>query len=327
MKTERRHELQKNDLADLVGHEIDHYKRYLKTGLGIVVALVAVGFTITFLSQQQSAKNSAAWTQLFDVLATPSTEGLEEFVEAHPDTQAAAWADLAAGDIKLREGSNGMFTERKEAEVSLDQAKKYYEQSLAKAGKVAMIRHRAQLGLAQTLEAQNNPEEALPIYEELAKLGDTSPFGKAAADRIATLKRLNDEQWYAWFAKYTPAPPVDPRSGLPGMGDLPGRDNLKKPGSDLTLPSILEEGLKDLDKAPKSDGDIKLPSDEAGKTDPAPTDEPKTTDEPKADETKSEPKAEEKKTVEPKPEAPQPDETKPDETKPEDNKTDPAKPE
>ncbi len=343
MKTERRHELQKNDLADFVGHEIDQYKPYLKTGLGVIVALIAVGFTIAYLSQQQSSKNAAAWTGLFDLLASPSTEDLQKFAEDNSGTQAAAWADLAAGDMKLREGANGMFIDRSAAEVNLDEAKKFYKSALDKAGKESMIRYRAQLGLAQTYEALNEPEDAEKLYEELAKLGETSPFGSVAADRLATVKRLNEEKWYTWFAKHTPAPPVDPRTGFPGgLDNLPGRDNLKTPERDLTLPGILEDELKELEKKSKSGGDFNVPLDGPGTTEPAPnelkTTEPKV-EEPKVEEPKvEEPKVEEPKVEEPKVEEPKTDEPKvdepkstddqpKDEPKPDEAKPDEAKPE
>lgn len=273
MKTERRHELQKNDLADMVGTEIDHVKPYLKTILGVIVALLAVGFTIMFLSQQQATKNAVAWGELYEVLGSPSTQDLEKFSEDHNRTQPGEWALLVAANSKLQEGVRQMFENRQDAEESLSQAKKLFQKVLDSAPSQVMIRQRAQLGLAKTFESLNEPEAAIPHYEQLVQSAPDTPFGKAAAERLASLKRLNSEHWYAWFAEQKPAPALDPRSTNPlNINDLPGQDNLRTPGGDLSLPNLLEQGLKDLEK---KGGDIQLPSDNPGPTAP-PTTEPKT---------------------------------------------------
>lgn len=304
MKTERRHELQKNDLADIVGGEIDYVKPYLKTIVGVVIAALAIGFTIAFLSNQQAAKNATAWGDFYKVVAMPSAEDFEQFGKDHTNTQAGAWALLSAADLKLRAGAFRMFDDRKTAEEDLTEAKKLFETAMKEGASQPMIRRRAQLGLGETNETLNDPEAAEKIYAAIVKEDANDPFGKAAAERLANLKRLNDQQWYAWFAEFKPAPPVDPRTGSPlDINNLPGRDNLRTPGSDLNLPNLLEQGIRDLDK---QDGDIKLPSDLAPPAN-SPTEEKKADEEQQPAET---PATEEKKTEEAKPEEQPADDSK-----------------
>src|SRR5687767_4932827 len=112
MKTERRHELQKNQLADALGHEIDYLRPYYKTIVGVLIAVAAIGTTIAILSANRNAKNTAAWGNLYDVVADGGEKmprKLEGIADAYPGTVAALWAELAAGDVELRSGAGAMF--------------------------------------------------------------------------------------------------------------------------------------------------------------------------------------------------------------------------
>lgn len=246
MKTERRHELQKNQLADALGSELDYLRPYYKTIVAVLVAVAAVGITIAVLSSQRSANNAAAWGNFYNVLGDGNSDKmpakLESIAKSYPGTQAALWSELAAGDLKFQSGSAKMFSDRDDAEKDLAQAKQHFESVMKAAGGQAMLARRAKLGLAQTLEAMNDPEAAQPHYEALAKENPDDAFGLAATERLAQLKRLNDKQWYAWFAKQEPPPPPeDPLKGSGPLGDLPSSNNLNP----LSAPGIIGSELED----------------------------------------------------------------------------------
>ncbi len=319
MKTERRHELQKNQLADALGSEIDYLRPYYKTIVAVLIAVAAIGVTIAVLSNQRSSNNAAAWGSFYDVVGDGNSEKmpakLESIAKAYPGTQAALWAELAAGDLKLQSGATKMFSDRKEAEKDLAQAKQHFEAVLKGAGSELMLQRRAKFGLAQTLESMNNPEDAQPVYEEIAKDNPEDAFSKAATDRLAQLKRLNDNQWYAWFAQYKPVAPIDdPLQGRGPLGELPGSNNLN---SDLQAPGIIGNELDEkMDEspiefdAPKSKTSAEK-KDDAFPIDPANTETPpdeKKAEEPAAEKPADEPAAEKKAD-----DAPATEEAKPDE--------------
>jgi hypothetical protein len=249
MKTERKHELQKNELADVLGHELDYLRPYLKIILAVVVAVVAISVTIAVLSGQRASKNTAAWSSFYQVIGESGSDSerlskqLDSVAKANAGTSAGLWSELAAADFKLQSGIRQMFDDRSEAERNLEEAQKHFESVIKGGESQPMLVRRAKLGLAETLEAKNEPDEAEKIYQELVDKNKDDVFGKTAAERLAQVKRLSEAQWYAWFAKYKPAPPGDPFKGrVPGdMSDLPGMNDLKAPG-------IIGSELDDINK-------------------------------------------------------------------------------
>jgi hypothetical protein len=251
MKSEQRHKLQTNKLADTLGHEIEYVKPYFKTILGIVIAVIAVGFTIAYLSSRQAAKNDVAWSKFFDVVASPGEEELDKYVETYGNTPAGLWASLAAADMKLNRGSFEMYRDRKEAEVQLDQAKKQFLSVIDAAKNDRMVLRRAQLGLAETYETLNSPEEAEPIYEKLVKDSPDDVVGAAAKERLRQMRELVDQKWFAWYEKHTPPAPFDPNSmGRDpfDLNNLPGQDNLRNKNLPPAPGSLIEGELDDLSK-------------------------------------------------------------------------------
>lgn len=328
MKTERRHELQKNELADALGHELDYIKPYAKTIVGVLIAVAAVATTIAFLSSQRAEKNATAWGDFFNVIADSDPKEMASLAETHPGTSAALWAELAAGDMKLATGSRHMFDDRKEAEVNLDQAKRHFENVSKQAGKQVLLARRAKLGLAQTYEAMNEPEAAQPIYEELVKENAEDAFGLAAKERLAQMKRLSEENWYAWFSAYKPVPPTDPLQGR-GPLDLdnlsPTNDLNRRPG--LEAPGIIGNELMEDEK---SDSPIQFDSPgtkapEAPKPDDSFPAKPESTD-PAAEEKPADDKPADAPATEDKPADEKPAEEKPTDEKPAEEKPAEEKP-
>jgi hypothetical protein len=327
MKTERRHELQKNQLADTLGSEIDYLRPYYKTIVGVLIAVVAVGATIAILSSNRQAKNIAAWGSFYDVVAESNAEKIpkkmEGLVNTFPGTPAALWAELAAGGLELQTGSQKMFSDRKAAEESLSKAKRHFQTVLEQGKSQPMLRRRAQFGLAQTFEALNEPDEALPLYEQLAKDDSEDAFGKAATERVAQVKRLSDNGWYTWFAKHEPALPAeDPLEGRDPLHNLPSRNNLNK---GLNAPGIIGSELMETEPSNPLEPGIELDSpkkkaprdktDDAFPVKPDATGEPadeKKTDEPPASETPSDEKKADAPATTPEPPADAPSEKKDD---------------
>ena len=283
MKTERRHELQTNDLADWLGKRIEHYKPELKLAGGAVIALLVVSAVYVWFQQHKSAQSGETWGEF-----------MQASLEQNPDEQAtkfqkiatskdnvgadtALWAMLSEGDLDLSRGSELLFSDRELAVVELERAKKNFSQVEQDAVRNPLLLMRARFGLAQTLECLGDLAKAKEKYELIHKSSPEGELGKAADKRA---KRLDDKsigEFYAWFEKQKPRPRTRPGvGGLPfQMDDLPDRPDLNLPGGGQFVPSPSTKPSDDSDapdkSEPKSDGEKPDADKPEAKTDkPAP---------------------------------------------------------
>ena len=306
MKSEKRHELQKNELADWLGNRVETYGDYFWPVVGGVVFAFAVAVGIAWYMGSQDAKSATAWNSFYMAYGEADREAeLEKVGEVDAGSPAALWALQGAGDIALSKGSNLMFTDRAEAGTHLKQAKDNYQAVLDRA-RDPLLLSRAQYGMAKLLETECQPAEALKYYEMVAKSEKDKALGKAA-ERDA--KRMADPQvvsFLDWFAKQNPKRPSPlGHGGMPGMGplsvptDLPDRPNLSLPSLDLDGPSL------DPGKLPADSSKLEFPKPGESTPAEAPKTESPPAEPPAAEAPKTEaPKADEPKTDAPKPEAP-----------------------
>ena len=93
MKTERRHELAKNDLADWMGDRIEELKPYSTAIWATVLAVFMVILAIVYWSRKTEAQLERTWDSYFNARSEPTPEGLRSVAEAYPDTPAGLWRD------------------------------------------------------------------------------------------------------------------------------------------------------------------------------------------------------------------------------------------
>ncbi|MFO0904420.1 MAG: hypothetical protein U0939_15555 [Pirellulales bacterium] len=308
MKSERRHELQTNELADWVGHQIDKIAPYSKAILGGIVAVVVAAIAFAIISYQQQTAAGLAWQSYLGALMERDVDSqvanLEEVASREGNTPAGIWAQQTQADLDLDRASRMLFTNRDEALKVLDRAQKSYENVEQAAAKNPALLERARFGLGQVFECQGSLEKAKAKYEQVSKAGTSDAFTKQAKKRLEAIQDPKVADFYAWFEKQKPAPPP-PRGGrnLPG-----GLGGLGAPGAG----GLGSGGLGDLPDRP----DIKFPDFGAGDAKPAeekPTEE-KPTEEKPADDKPAEAPAE--KPAAEKPAAEKPAAEKPAEEKP-----------
>lgn len=233
MKAEKRHELEKNELADWIGEHIEAAKPYAPT-----IGIVLVGGTLAallaiYLMGTSGTAAARAWSSYFTAVNERDPEiPLEQFVKELPDTPASLWAEQALGDINLIQGSQALFSNREEAKKLLDKA----EASLTKVNAEAknpMLQARAKLSLAKLYEAKCLPEKAKKFYEEVVQLEKDSAIGKLAQQGVKRMSDPRDVELLAWFAEQKPRRPAPGMGGggMPGLpSDLPARPDLSLPG-------------------------------------------------------------------------------------------------
>ena len=108
MKSQKRHELQTNELADHLGRYLQAIQPYQNLVLfGAVAAILIVGGFL-YLSKQQAAKASASWSDYFMALGEQRADALEEIAQIHDGSTAAWWSLQSAGDFQLADGEAKM---------------------------------------------------------------------------------------------------------------------------------------------------------------------------------------------------------------------------
>lgn len=272
MKSARRHELQTNELADLLGRWGAQIRPYLSWILIAVIAVFGGWALFRWYTTSQTQASGEGWRSFFLAMAGQDKEqiqkGLESVATDYNESSAAHWALVVAGDVDLSDGLQQLFQDKALAETSLRSAIEKYEQVLKALGdstEEPLLRVRALFGLAQAHEALGEVDEAIDYYKQVAELGTSSVLAEQAKERLAMLEDRDMKKWYFWFRRQEPKPPSAerPAPGLPGS--LPGLDSLSDfpdlgntPGTDTAPPS--DDKKSPADESPagaekKSDGE------------------------------------------------------------------------
>jgi hypothetical protein len=233
MKAEKRHELEKNELADWLGEQIQIAKPYAPT-IGIaVLGGVCVILLAIYVMGSGGAASARAWSMYFTAVNEREPElPLEAFAKDMPDSPASLWAIQTVGDINLSQGSQLLFSDREAATKALGKA----EQSLKRVEAEAtdpVLKARARLSLGKLYESLCKPDEAKKYYEQVVATEKDSAIGKLAERAVKRLSDPRDVDLLAWFAEQKPRKPSPGlgSGGLPGLpSDLPERPDLSLPG-------------------------------------------------------------------------------------------------
>jgi tetratricopeptide (TPR) repeat protein len=297
MKTQRRHELQTNQLADRIGVYLQKVRPYQKQVLYGVLGVAVLGAAVLYLTSQQQAKAGVSWQEYFKAMVEQRPDALEEVARQQSGTTAALWARQAAGDMELATGASLLYRDRKEAQKSLKDAEKQFLAVEQDGARYPMLLQRARYGLAQVYESLCAVDKARDYYKKVSSAEPDSALGQLAQRRHDQIAGQETERWFAWFEKQEPKPPAGevPAAGRepltpPDMGVLPEQPDLSFPASDVS---------KELKTKPAAEPESKPAPEPATK--PAAEPEPKAAPEP----------ADASKPAEPKAETPPPAEAKP----------------
>ena len=253
MKTERRHELQTNELAIWLTKWIENIKPYWKGILGgIIVALVAFA-AFYLVGNRQEQGRALAWQEYFRAFDAGDAEEFRKVGDAYVGTGAGMWALQSVGDASLASGAGQLFRDRDAAVEDLETARDAYQKVVDQVGSSdlaaeakEMLKQRALFGLGQALESLGEFTEAEKQYQRvLDEFPPTAVAVSLAQDRIDALKLQSTRDWYAWLAEQKPAasPITSPGlfDNLPDLPDnpdlnLPNPGQLLTPGTDSTTP-------------------------------------------------------------------------------------------
>jgi len=215
MDSDRRHELEENDLAGSTLQLVDRIRPHLRTIVTAIGLLFAGLAAWTLIASQQSAAKARSWETCIAALSGGDAAGLEAVVRQHADTPAAGWAQLVLADSALSQGCDLLFTDRTRGLERVEDAVGRYRQLLA-ARPTGMLAERTVFGLAKANEALGNLDEARKGYEAVLADHPGSAAASLAASRVAAVSRDATRQWYDWFAAQKPAPPAAPAAPAEG---------------------------------------------------------------------------------------------------------------
>lgn len=204
MKTERRHELATNDLADWIGDKFEELKPYSTAIWATVLAVFVLIFAGVYWSRKSEAQLEAGWDLYFQARTQETIGELRDVADGDPKSPAGLWARSTLGDRRLSEGVNLQFEDRAEAQQALTDAVEAYEFVLNNAPGGSLLAERATFGLGEAFESQNELDKARAQYEALKAKWPDGAFSAEAERRLADLDRAATKSFYDWFAKQEP---------------------------------------------------------------------------------------------------------------------------
>jgi hypothetical protein len=234
MKTERRHELEHNELADRVGASMEQvapYGKQIAAGL-LAVFIIVLGYR--WYAGSIRARDEKAWEGYIQAMSMRSSDAaggqslrrskLQEVISNKNllGSPAAVWARLSLADDELERGIDHLFNNRSEGEKDLEKAQENYQLVLKEAAKLSAkhssaILPRAKLGVARAMESLGNVKDALVVYKEVEKQFPVSAFKSVAQKRVAALENVKAENFYDWLQEQDTRPTVPAGKGEPGV--------------------------------------------------------------------------------------------------------------
>jgi tetratricopeptide (TPR) repeat protein len=205
MKSQRRHELQTNMLADWLGEWLGRIKPYQNAILATAILVVVVVLGFMWWRNRSASLAAEAWASVR--LNEDAPQAYEDVAQRFPKTPAGEWSAILAADQYLLIGAIQLFHNKAMAVQALGRAEGLYLKALQE-GSTPMAQERATFGLARTLECEGRLDDAVKRYQEVVERWPTGMFRAAAEDRIRDLGKESIKRFYDDFAKFNPKPPA-----------------------------------------------------------------------------------------------------------------------
>ncbi len=243
MKSDRRHELEKNILADRLGGGIQAARPVLPIVFGtLAIAVVGlIGWGV--YSASVSNKAAIAWTEYYFNLTSTDADAFVDVAETFPNSKAALWAQQTAGSSFLERGIEALYRNRAEGEKLLNQAIEAFD--LASTSSEAELANKAHYGLGQAHEALGQLNEATEHFEKVVDSSTYQAMIDSAKQRLAFISSEEGNSFYAWFNKLDPKPnaPIELPDSLSMPPTTPGELKFDpiSGGAGFQIPQASEE--------------------------------------------------------------------------------------
>ena len=205
MKSEERHKLQQNALAEWITQTFAAIRPYQNAVLAAIIVLILAGFFAFWWFGESAAQSGETWTQLFTAFNENNPAALEKVADANPSSRAAPVADIVAADLLLAQGCNMLFVNKPTANQQLNKAVELYQLVVTRSSSPT-LRAQATLGLAKSWEALGKLDAAASTYSQVKTDWPGTVYAKMASRRLDDLKRISTKELYDKFARFEPKP-------------------------------------------------------------------------------------------------------------------------
>jgi hypothetical protein len=245
MKSERRHELQHNELAEWLFKTGEQIKPHQNLILAVVAAIVVVVIGSTWWSRHSAGRINQAWTDLGRAMDAGNPDLLGNVAEEYPNTVAGQTAAAIVGDIRLASACNQRFASATIAQKELKAAQDSYSKILEN-GTSESLRERATYGMARVRETDGRLDAAKQLYGEVVSKWPEGAYAAAAKRRLADFKEAETKKMFASLRKFEPKgefaeePGVftPPPSNSPPNFDMPKEPPVNDRPIDLGPPDV-----------------------------------------------------------------------------------------
>ncbi len=227
MKSEERHRLEQNALADWLGRVMLTLRPYSTLILTAAVVAAMVFGAASWWVRSSAQGNEAAWDSFYTALGNATNSGdprpLKQLVDRYRGTAVGFWAAVVASEIHLARGTAEILTNRADAIAEIKNAQEGFS-LVADECRDPRLRERALYGRARSYEAlagtgdvAGHLDRAAADYEQVLALNTGSVYAKFAEQRLKELRRPLVKEFYQKLAAYQP--PAQPQApAAPGTG-------------------------------------------------------------------------------------------------------------
>ena len=227
MKSEERHELQKNDLSIWIMNLVDLIQRSWLTICAVVILVLGCYVGLNMWRMNSAQKVADAWME-YEGSRDPAH--FENVINKYPGTAVIPFAKLRLADTKFAEAQRELMGQRDNVVPALERAHSLYKEVASDASAPEFVRIQASFGVASALEAKGSIDEA---QTELSKITDkyakSDRYKTIAQIAEARVKALQSDDAKSFYQQYTNYKPTAPSFELPPKTEL---DALKDGSSD-----------------------------------------------------------------------------------------------
>ena len=214
MKSERRHDLETNELAKRLAGWIEQGEANWQP-FALVIAAIVVGALIwSAVNRSTVAQEETAWNAYRSAIGGNATDfdSLRRAAEQFAGSPMSDFANMMWADGQVMQASFSILRDRAAANEALSQARNVY-QTIMETSTDSGLQERARLGLARVYELQNDVEKAREYYEQVG-----GAFAQFAQTRLAAIDDDRTKDALDWLAAAKPPSPVAPEGpGTPGQ--------------------------------------------------------------------------------------------------------------
>lgn len=217
MKSERRHELQHNDLATWLLKTGESLQRHQNAILAVVIVLLAAYVIHWWWAGTAAEQNAEAWNGVAVGAMNPrqNAQVLKNVMEKFPNTLAAETAQVVLADAYLINACDLRFKDRDSAYGEFKNADEGYD-SAARQTRDSLLKERAMFGQALAQESLGNLGESVKIYEMVAATWPNGAYAEAATRQAKFLGLQETKKMFDALRKFEPKPVVTKDVAEPG---------------------------------------------------------------------------------------------------------------